>query len=224
MATDVTRPTKLWHANFKKCLGIEFELHSDECLTAIELNFSFGGIKCHGLLSSYISNKHTFDLISAYWIRTHNVHIPYHVYPQTMIDLMSQHADCDDRYKSRGSPMKLVPNHSKPNKTIFTPQKDVAIKLSSKHMMYKLAFIISDGFYCNNYLIEQEKYSIHGNLKYIKFCMMNRYLLHHKGREIHKGCGGEETSSWFPSFAFINDSQISLPSISAMQRTDSRNI
>jgi len=95
-------------------------------------------------------------------------------------------------------------------KTQFTLPNNTAIQMNCTSMMYRLAFIISDGFYCDNCIDTKSKSSLLDNsIEDATFRMMKRGILTTRSKEFSYGQAGygygtdhSESLDWFPSITF----------------------
>merc|ERR1712154_197396 len=86
------------------------------------------------------------------------------------------------------------------------------LQLSAKNTMYKLGFIISDGFYCNHYMnlkkVNKNDFTINENIKCVHWRLLNKAKLLGKqstfyGEGLIEEDGTSNTLKWFPTMRFL---------------------
>ena len=190
-----SKKTRLWQANYKKCVGIEFKLKKDITICGIELDVFFGGVQCYAVLSGYKRNKN-----KSLRETKRNVYDNEFIYKLI---------PCDHRQKCN----KRSRNSSE---MIFTEINDLnhgGLKLLAKNRMYKLGFIVSDGFYCNKYidvkaLNKQNIFAKPEDIKDIEWRLLNKSrLLGGQCTYFRQGIIEEDGTSnalkWIPKIRFL---------------------
>ena len=189
---------KIWPANYRSCIGIEFQVKRDMDLSAFELNLHFGSVKCHAVFSSYISMEYSFETVASHWTRSENVYVPHE-----LIQMISDFANVHGGYTKHQS-IRLDRDYLHRHKESFSSKQHPIIRLRANRMLYKLAFIISDNFYCTEYISEKDKHTIDANLAHIRFDMMSRGEINNrKSKREPIGLTKYSTVDWFPTIAFV---------------------
>merc|ERR1719410_924690 len=202
---------KIWKANNSFALGIEFQMKEDMDLSGFQMNINFGSIICRATFSAYYSVPYFRKIIATHWIRTQRVFIPYCTFPQSVIDLITNFTGSGsrDRFKQMRC-IQLDRDYSDTGRTLFTSKEHPIIRLNSR-AIYKLAFPISDNFYCDNYIGLNQKWRIHKNLRHIQFRKMNPCEYRIRKTRRRRKSTGESTmylskasnAAWFPSITYV---------------------
>merc|ERR1719410_1949990 len=116
----------------------------------------------------------------------HRVVIPYHTFPQSLVELIGIFVNGGKEYRQNQQHIELNRDYSHVGNALFTSKEHPIMRLKAERIMYKLAFIISDSVYCDNYVDVEQKRTIHKNIGHIQFRRMNTCQLQRNSGNIDK--------------------------------------
>jgi len=189
---------KVWKANYKYCLGMDFKLHQNTTICGVELVCNFGGVQCYAVLAGYLKTKEK------------SVENGKSVYKQVFSYKL---VPSDHRQKAYS----VGASGGRKTQMIFTEIDDMnngGLVLSSKNMIYRLGFVISDNYFVRKHVNfgkwtkKQNKAVLHENIKCALYRMVHlQKLLGKKNTYFGEGSveddGGLTSLNWFPVMGLL---------------------
>jgi len=182
-------------------------------LSGFSLNIDLNNIQCHAILSSYLSETYSMEMIVAYWIRTQCVFIPYGTFPQSLVELIGIFVNGGKEFRQDQHHVELNRDYSHIGSALFISKEHPIMRLKANRRMYKLAFFTSNSVYCDNYIDVEQKRAIHKNLGHIQFRRMDTSQQHNTQRKTKRkfrywqgdsvNPSYHSNAGFFPSITFV---------------------